>query len=99
MIRRKRSVNSGIITVSGIVSHSSCVLRSVQLKSDLSHACTAKVYNAQALIPAQQIKQFDIAAGGVSAGQDNIDQPCQLGLYLDLSGTGAYAIVEYDVFV
>lgn len=92
------STSSGLKSSSGVITSLPAKLRSVIFKGDGTNASSALVYNAQAATAGQEVASVGVKAGDV---RDNFDSSegvyCGQGIYLNLTGTGAAAIVEYEL--
>ena len=88
-------VSSGIISASQPVFSGSCKLHAAHFFTDGTVNASLVIYDGPNPSMLDTRKIYNIPVGGKEAGQDNIDLAMQKGLYVAITGTGAYCIIEY----
>jgi hypothetical protein len=91
------SETSGEVAASGSIYSKACYLTSFYVLTDGTNAATAILYNYQVASGATtKVAEFTVPGASRQDGRPWIfPVPCENGLYLDLSGTGASCIIEY----
>lgn len=92
-----KATSSGILSADAAVVTRPCILMGITLKAGTG-AASCIVYDNSAAASGTEVAHDSIdGTTSLASSQHDLDVECNNGIYLDLTGTGASAIVYYSL--
>jgi hypothetical protein len=91
---RSPSASTGYLSSGTLIKTGQCILTGVEAMADGTNVATITVYD-NTTNSGKILAKFVVGAGSYYGGRGNMYIPARKGLYVDISGTGAGAIVDY----